>query len=595
MFFFCVFYRNYNSRSRNITFSSLDNESETETDPVYYEAESFYATPAGNTAASSDHSKSFNDNDVSVYEMSHAMHPNKMSATKIAPMAGDMSKATSEPIQIYLNSLLTDTVQPINGSGSNTAKSNDMNNELPRGDNESFGGGDGGGGESKSCTVAKSHSDNTLGTECARANVKAIITNRFDDDDDEDNNADADGNQLINRRHSQLSAHPAFNANALNVPNIRHNSSKSTPDCDDETASNCDAGELLTPVNETNVSDRYLLESSNAESAITDPPDLSDTFNDIEISTTANDMGKSHKANAAIGHCKSAPVAATTTSAQKSSNRRFSTAKTAFTDGKYKGKATHCDGNVFNIFYTISCQELPCGRRVYCVWICRDECDMDDDEDDGKHLNLTLTFNSITSNAELSIDGGMGMGTTTTATATATAATAGGSAAAGTAKRNSMNVQTNQSSRPNSVSLLSQYDDEQVSGEYNKYYTSLKQIGKGAFGYVKLSFRHSDRLLVVTKFILKDKLPPQFMVITDEKKEIPMEVYLLSTLKHANIVTVLDVFENEKFFQLVMEKHGSGMDLFEFIDRRPLMDEQLGKWRDSFDFKQNYHPFLLNP
>lgn len=71
-------------------------------------------------------------------------------------------------------------------------------------------------------------------------------------------------------------------------------------------------------------------------------------------------------------------------------------------------------------------------------------------------------------------------------------------------------------------------------------------------------------------------------VISDDKKEIPMEVYLLSTLKHPNIVSVLDVFENEKFFQLVMEKHGSGMDLFEFIDRRPLMDEQLG----SYIFRQ---------
>lgn len=589
--FFFFFYRNYNSRSRNITFSSLDNESETETDPVYYEAESLYATPAGNTAASSDHSKSFNDNDVSVYEMSHGMqtiHTNKSSATigAASTLTGDMSKAISEPIQIYLNSLLTDTVQPINGNGGGTAKSIDMNNELPQ-DDDNIGGG-GGGGESKSRTVAKSYSDNTLGTGCTRVNAKTIITNRIDDDDNDGRGGDSgETNDTVgNRRHNQLSAH----TNTLIVPEIRH--------CDDETASNCDAGELLTPVNETNVSEQYLLESSNAESAVTtDPPgDLSDTFNDLEISTntTANDIEKSHKVITTVGHCKSAPPAPGATASmagQKPGNRRFSMAKTTFTDGKYKGKATHCDGNDnINILYTISSQELPCGRRVYCVWICRDECDMDDDEDDGKHPNLTLTFNSITSNAELSMDGGIGMGGTTTTAATTTttgtaAATAGmtttatgcTSGATGTTKRNSMNVQTNQSSRPNSVSLLSQYDDEQVSGEYNKYYTSLKQIGKGAFGYVKLSFRHNDRLLVVTKFILKDKLPPQFMVITDDKKEIPMEVYLLSTLKHPNIVTVLDVFENEKFFQLVMEKHGSGMDLFEFIDRRPLMDEQLGE------------------
>lgn len=556
--------RNYNSRSRNITFSSLDNESETETDPVYYEAESLYATPAGNTTASSDHSKSFNENEVSVYEMSQpmqAIHTNRTTknstvtaAAASATVGGDMSKAISEPIQIYLNCLLTDTVQIIDGNESSIV-TKPANDELPTNDvcDDIV-------GESKSCIIAKSCSDNTLDTRTI-----------FNDTND----FNTAGNQLLSR---------SVKTHELNVPTTTRHSNKQAiepssnfVDCDDETTSNCDAGELLTPVNETNVSEHYLLESTVESVAATDRTDLSDAFNDLEIDTTASEMEKRHKSAAVVasaaagtyGHCKSAPTSAI---ARKSSNRRFSTAK-IFTDGKYKGKATHCDGNVFNIFYTISCQELPCGRKVYCVWICRDESDMDDDED--KHPNLTLTFNSITSNAELSIDGGMAMGLTATSTTAGTSG--GGAAAASAAKRNSMNVQTNQSSRPNSVSLLSQYDDEQVSGEYNKYYTSLKQIGKGAFGYVKLSFRHSDRLLVVTKFILKDKLPPQFMVITDEKKEIPMEVYLLSTLKHPNIVTVLDVFENEKFFQLVMEKHGSGMDLFEFIDRRPLMDEQLGK------------------
>lgn len=38
---------------------------------------------------------------------------------------------------------------------------------------------------------------------------------------------------------------------------------------------------------------------------------------------------------------------------------------------------------------------------------------------------------------------------------------------------------------------------------------------------------------------------------------------------------VLDVFENQEFFQLVMEKHGSGLDLFAFIDRHPSLDEPL--------------------
>lgn len=38
---------------------------------------------------------------------------------------------------------------------------------------------------------------------------------------------------------------------------------------------------------------------------------------------------------------------------------------------------------------------------------------------------------------------------------------------------------------------------------------------------------------------------------------------------------MVEAFENEEFFQMVMEKHGSGMDLFEFIDRQPATDEAL--------------------
>lgn len=97
-----------------------------------------------------------------------------------------------------------------------------------------------------------------------------------------------------------------------------------------------------------------------------------------------------------------------------------------------------------------------------------------------------------------------------------------------------------------------------------------------------MAYRNSDRLLVISKFILKEKLCSNFMITTDDKKEIPMEIYLLMRVKHPNIVNVLDVYENEKFFQLIMEKHGSGMDLFEFIDRRPTMDEKLG----CFIFRQ---------
>lgn len=114
------------------------------------------------------------------------------------------------------------------------------------------------------------------------------------------------------------------------------------------------------------------------------------------------------------------------------------------------------------------------------------------------------------------------------------------------------------------------------SGDYAEAYRTLNQIGKGAFGAVKLAVRRSDSLLVVTKFINKSKVLNGSW--TQSKRwghKVPIELELLSKLTHPNLVGVEDIFENEAFYQLVMERHGSGMDLFEFIDREPKLDEPL--------------------
>ncbi|XP_063877898.1 uncharacterized protein LOC135109926 isoform X3 [Scylla paramamosain] len=130
--------------------------------------------------------------------------------------------------------------------------------------------------------------------------------------------------------------------------------------------------------------------------------------------------------------------------------------------------------------------------------------------------------------------------------------------------------------RHSSSSAPEEEKDVPEEGEFSQHYQILKQIGKGAFGCVKLSYRCSDSLLVVTKFIKKSKVYRDSWV--DDmvlERRVPLEVSLLMSLDHPNIVTVLDVFENDKYFQLVMEKLGSGMDLFEFIDRNPKLDEFL--------------------
>ncbi|PSN52338.1 hypothetical protein C0J52_11417 [Blattella germanica] len=224
-------------------------------------------------------------------------------------------------------------------------------------------------------------------------------------------------------------------------------------------------------------------------------------------------------------------------------------------DGSYVGFGKHRDGSNLDIVYRVRGVALSCGRLVYCVWVSRDPEEMGEGgRYCGGNLTLTSSFNST-------VDNSLGQAIRSCAQS---------------------NVITQQpSTRQGSVSVLSQCEDDQTCGDYGEHYTTLQQIGKGAFGYV------------ITKFIQKHKVHQQSWVEDPTLgRKVPLEISLLTTLKHPNIVStpgiiqsrvqVLDVFENQKFFQLVMEKHGAGMDLFEFIDRKPYLDESL----NSYIFRQ---------
>ena len=113
-----------------------------------------------------------------------------------------------------------------------------------------------------------------------------------------------------------------------------------------------------------------------------------------------------------------------------------------------------------------------------------------------------------------------------------------------------------------------------TAGPYGLKYGILDQIGQGAFGCVRLAYRLEDRALVVTKFITVAKVVKSGWVEEERGDRLPLEAALLLGLTHPGIVSVLDVFQTPQFVQLAMEKQGD-MDLFEFIDRNPVMDETL--------------------
>ncbi|XP_046965611.1 PAS domain-containing serine/threonine-protein kinase isoform X2 [Vanessa cardui] len=222
---------------------------------------------------------------------------------------------------------------------------------------------------------------------------------------------------------------------------------------------------------------------------------------------------------------------------RNSKSEQCDTNDCGYKDGTYKGIVVHKDGTELSAVYTVSSMQLATGLRVRCVWLRVRAADA--------ALELAPRHATLASSLASTADNSLVLGNKSA------------------------------SSRPQSMSLMSQGGEEQIAGEYNKNYVTLKQIGKGAYGCVKMAYRRSDRLLCVAKFILKEKVGVAFWSDAPDGRRVPLELSLLLTLDHPNIVSVIDVFENEKYFQMVMEKHGAGMDLFEFIERRPRLDEPL--------------------
>jgi PAS domain containing serine/threonine kinase len=260
----------------------------------------------------------------------------------------------------------------------------------------------------------------------------------------------------------------------------------------DRNVANCatydESNELLTPVNEdpsdnniqSNPADELNINMSNSSTHIISrnieqatPKSYNkiiDSTNSKSIITSTPDIRK----RSSIGFQLDLAIKHQSPSQQNASSmQQFNY---IYVDGKYKGEAVHADGNIIDIVYTIYKHHLIASdTKIYLVWISRDpdsECADVDEEADEKQFNLTLTLNSLTSTIENSL-GGAAMKNTTASSACMSNATSmiTSVATAGT------NTLANITSRPNSLSIISQCEDEQICGEYSKNYTTLKQIG----------------------------------------------------------------------------------------------------------------------
>ncbi|KAG7248079.1 hypothetical protein CRUP_035308, partial [Coryphaenoides rupestris] len=107
-------------------------------------------------------------------------------------------------------------------------------------------------------------------------------------------------------------------------------------------------------------------------------------------------------------------------------------------------------------------------------------------------------------------------------------------------------------------------------GQFEEEYQPLQAVGKGAFGFVWKALRRSDDQEVVVKFIKKARVVDDCWVEDPMLGRVSQEIAILTRVQHHNIV------------KMVMEKHGEGLDLFEFIDKQPRLDEALA----SYIFRQ---------
>ncbi|XP_071112685.1 PAS domain-containing serine/threonine-protein kinase-like isoform X1 [Haliotis cracherodii] len=249
-------------------------------------------------------------------------------------------------------------------------------------------------------------------------------------------------------------------------------------------------------------------------------------------------------------------------SRQSGTQTSYTECPSQFPEGSFTGQCRHKDGHRLGIIFQLKRVELDDGQFVYCMWTSRDPEEPGEGGRSYASLTLASSLNSTLDKSNMSL----------------------GELLADKANSESKtNILDETEADDDAVEEEKKEEIDMLgSGLYDEIYDTHDCIGKGAFGFVKLGCRKKDKEEVVVKFIRRGKVLKDCWVFDDAHGRIPMEVSLLLKLNHPNIVNVIDVFQNEEFVQMVMEKHGSGMDLFEFIDRNPTMDESLA----SFIFRQ---------
>ena len=87
-------------------------------------------------------------------------------------------------------------------------------------------------------------------------------------------------------------------------------------------------------------------------------------------------------------------------------------------------------------------------------------------------------------------------------------------------------------------------------------------IGQGTYGKVKLATHIATNEQVAIKFVEKNRL-----IRVNDTERIQLEMKIISELNHPNILKAFEIFEDETYFYIVMERPTKG-DLFNYICKK---------------------------
>ncbi|KAK7206612.1 kinase-like domain-containing protein [Myxozyma melibiosi] len=97
--------------------------------------------------------------------------------------------------------------------------------------------------------------------------------------------------------------------------------------------------------------------------------------------------------------------------------------------------------------------------------------------------------------------------------------------------------------------------------EFEERYQLGDELGSGGFGFVMSATRQSDGREVAAKFIYRSKIPSHSWIHDRVHGMLPMELYVLLRVAegggHASIIRFYEYFQDEIFFVLITELHGT--------------------------------------